>query len=266
MKACSWRKGKIASALGSSFFFSSSREFIFGGEKKKVATGIQLWTKEDVPMAGVASGEPCALDATLVVDTDDVHDVGSGGARGAEPVGTSPEGSGDADSPDRSARKFAVEHGIPPYIVPPDRIIAWSHTHTSRGIEVQIQLDQVCTRTVEIWTVTWDTNMKGVINKNGEFGDIKGVHAAAAFLKGVRVRASKFACNALDGSGFMTITAKPPFGPSFPVSVSSVYVLTRVGAGLRWLPSKGDTRRSEDERIRRLSSVFQACQSLAMAA
>ncbi len=168
---------------------------------------------------------------------------------------------GQEDTPDSQARRFAVEHGVPPYIVPPDAVVSWTHKTTPRGIEVHLELDKTYSRCVEIWTVMWEKKMSGIIYRNGEFGDIRGVSAAAAFLKGVRVRASKFSCSSLDGSSTMTITAKPPMLPAFPVSVSTAYVLTRKGASLRWLPSSIESgRRSEDERIRRLSGVFAACQ------
>lgn len=168
------------------------------------------------------------------------------------------------DIPDQRARKFAVNHGVPPYIVPPDSIVSWTHTNSARGIEVCLQLDKPYSRAVEIWTVSYATQVSGVIYRDGEFGDIRGVSAAAAFLKGVRVRASKFACTSLDGRSQMTITAKPPMLPSFPVSVSTAYVLTRKGASLRWMPATSEARRSEDERIRRLSAKF--CQMAASAA
>eukprot|EP00962_Isochrysis_galbana_P000394 scaffold107_cov106-Isochrysis_galbana.AAC.22 len=233
-----------------------------------------LWTREDIPSAvshlsptagqvdarlpssATASLPTHARPAAVLGTLESSREQQQSDLRRINPL----EELEAADKPDAQARRFAVEHGVPPYIVPPDSLVAWTQTQTDRGIEVHLELDKQRSRNVEIWTVTWEKHVSGIICKNGEFCDIRGVTAAAAFLKGVRVRALKFVCTSLDGASSMTITAKPPMLPSFPVSVSIAYVLTRKGAGLRWLPACTDGRRSEDERIRRLSGVFAACQ------
>jgi hypothetical protein len=256
--------GSFASSYSSSA--SSQSSSWFGGQRKKQLnnslapstspTGkAMLWSREDVPSA--VSQSPTHAGITPPLGSLEVsQEERQSDLRRTKPL----EELLADDTPDSQARRFAVEHGVPPYIVPPDALVAWSQTQTDRGIEVHLELDKQRSRNVEIWTVTWEKHVSGVIYKHGEFGDIRGVSAAASFLKGVRVRASKFVCTSLDGASSMTITAKPPMLPSFPVSVSTAFVLTRKGAGLRWLPACTDGRRSEDERIRRLSGVFAACQ------
>ena len=249
--------------VGSTLSFSSSCELIleklgssaswFPRQRKKRCEPQALWTREEVDAGQVGAERLAAASERAAAEAVPPSLAEPTAAESTEPMQQEQE----QESPDSAARRFAVEHGVPPYIVPADRIVAWSQRRTAKGLEVHLELDQPCSRTVEVWTVFWDTKMSGVITKRGEFCEIKGVTAAAAFLKGVKVKATKFACPTLAGDATMTISAKAPMMPAFPVPISAVYVLNSKGAQMRWLKSGGSSARaSEEAALHRLSHRF----------